>query len=65
VLEYAEEVGLEVSTEPLSLEQLASADAVVLTSALRQTPVLTLDGRELGQAPDLQALLEAALVTGG
>jgi para-aminobenzoate synthetase/4-amino-4-deoxychorismate lyase len=63
VLEYAHEVGLEVSTEPLPLEQLGSADAVVLTSALRQTPVVALDGRELSQQPRLLALLEAALVT--
>lgn len=61
VLEYAEELGIEVSAEPLAYQELASADAVVLTSALRQTPVLTLDGRELGQAPELQALLEAGL----
>jgi para-aminobenzoate synthetase/4-amino-4-deoxychorismate lyase len=63
VLEYAAKIGLEVRTEPLPLEQLGSADAVVLTSALRQTPVAALDGRELGREPRLQALLEAALVT--
>jgi para-aminobenzoate synthetase / 4-amino-4-deoxychorismate lyase len=65
VLEYVEEIGLELSTEPLPYAELASADAVVLTSALRQTPVVALDGRELGRRPELLALLEAALVTSG
>jgi para-aminobenzoate synthetase/4-amino-4-deoxychorismate lyase len=62
VLAYAEEVGLEVSTEPLAFEQLLSADAVVLTSALRQAPVVAVDDRELSRQPELLALLEAALV---
>ncbi len=61
VLEYAREIEMEISTAPLSYDELASAEAVVLTSALRQTPVTALDGRELRQLPKLLAILEAAL----
>jgi para-aminobenzoate synthetase/4-amino-4-deoxychorismate lyase len=61
VLEYGHAGGLQISTEPLALEELASAQAVVLTSALRRTPVTALDRRELGQRPELLALLETAL----
>jgi para-aminobenzoate synthetase/4-amino-4-deoxychorismate lyase len=64
VLAYAEAVGLELSTEPLAFEELLGADAVVLTSALRRTPVVAIDGRELDSRPELLALLEAALVAG-
>ena len=61
VLEYAREIELEISTAPLAYDELVSAEAVVLTSALRQTPVIALDGRELRQLPKLLAILEAAL----
>jgi len=61
VLHHAAEAGLEVSAEPLALGELRSAQAVVLTSALRQTSVLALDGEELSQRPELGALIGAAL----
>ncbi len=61
VLGHAAEAGLEVSIEPMALGQLLSAQAVVLTSALRQTPVLALDGEALSQRPELAALIGAAL----
>ena len=61
VLEHAEAAGLPVSTAPLPYGELSQARAVVLTSALRQTPALALDGRELGREPALLALIEAAL----
>jgi len=61
VLEYAREIELEISTAPLSYDELISAEAVALTSALRQTPVTALDGGELRQLPKLLAILEAAL----
>jgi branched-subunit amino acid aminotransferase/4-amino-4-deoxychorismate lyase len=64
VLAYADEIGLQLSTEPLPLERLKVADAVVLTSALRHTPAVALDGVQLPQQPELRALLQAALAGG-
>jgi para-aminobenzoate synthetase / 4-amino-4-deoxychorismate lyase len=61
VLEHAQQLGLEIGVEPLTLAEVASAQAVVLTSALRQTAVVALDGREVSQQPELLALARAAL----
>ncbi len=61
VLAHAQRLGLKNSQAPLLLDDLLHAQGVILTSALRHTPVLAIDGRELTSQPNLTALVQCAL----
>jgi para-aminobenzoate synthetase/4-amino-4-deoxychorismate lyase len=60
VLAAAQELGHETVVGPLWLEDLVRASVVMVTSALRRSPVTSLDGRQLAQHADLTALLVGA-----
>ena len=66
LLEVAVALGLEVEARPVALDELAAAQAVLLTSSPRGlSEVVALDGRELPRvAPELLALLRDGVAAG-
>ncbi|MGZ4172848.1 MAG: aminodeoxychorismate synthase component I [Solirubrobacteraceae bacterium] len=65
MLECAAELGLRVQERPLTLAELRKARGVILTSALRCTPVQALDARPLPCDERLPALGRSALAADG
>jgi para-aminobenzoate synthetase/4-amino-4-deoxychorismate lyase len=65
VLEGASEMNLDVEERTLALEDLLSARGVMLTSALRCTPVVAVDGRPLSSDDRLLQLGRLALAADG
>jgi para-aminobenzoate synthetase/4-amino-4-deoxychorismate lyase len=61
VLAVAVELGLQPAEERLSLERLARADAILLTSSLRLAVPARLAGRSGGDGGDVAAAIAAAL----
>ncbi len=64
VLAHADRLGHGVADGPLPLADLMDARGAVLTSALRLTRVLAVDGRPLDSDPSLISLVRSALNSG-